>query len=94
VGETEPHPLPIASPETRAFLCECGRPDCMEYVEVDLETIQLFLENGWPMIVPEHRLSREAEARARAAELREQAQALRAQARHQVARVRKNADRR
>jgi hypothetical protein len=93
VGEIEPR-LPIASSETRLFLCECGRPDCMEYIEVDLETVRLFFENGWPMIVPEHQLSRAAEARARGAELREQAQALQAQAGHQVARAHRNADRR
>ena len=93
VGEIEPR-LPEASSETRLFMCECGRPDCMEYIEVDLETVRLFVENGWPMIVPEHQLSRAAEARARGAELREQARALHAQARHQVARAHRNADRR
>ena len=65
----------------------------MEYLELDLETIRLFTKNGWPMIVPEHRLSREAEARARAAELREHAQALRAQARQQIARARRHSGR-
>jgi len=93
VGETEPR-HPVATSQTEIVLCECDRPDCMEYIEIDLDTLGLFVENGWPVIVPGHELSREAEARARGAELREQAEALRAQARHQVARARRNADRR
>jgi hypothetical protein len=87
VGETEPKYLPVTSGQTEIFLCECGRPDCTESIEIDLETVRVFVKNGWPMIVPEHRLSREAKARAHAAELLEQARALRAQARHQVARA-------
>jgi len=90
MGETEPKALPIATPQTHVFLCECGRPDCLEYMEIDLETVRLYVKNDWPMIVPKHRLSREAEARARAAELREESEALRAQARQQVARARKH----
>ena len=72
MGETEPKPPAVASPETRLVLCECGRPDCMEYIELDLEAIRVFLRNGWPMIVLEHQVSREAAARARVAELRAQ----------------------
>ena len=94
MGETEPGLLPPASAQTEVFLCECGRPDCMEYMEIDLETVRSFVKNGWPMIVPEHRLSREAEARARAEELREHARALRAQAHLQVTRAHRNTDRR
>ena len=94
MGETKPKPLPTTSPRTRVFLCECGRPDCREYMELDLDTIRLFVNNGWPMIVPKHQLSRGAKARGRGAELREQAEALQAQARQQVARARRNADRR
>ena len=101
MGEREQGLLPEASPQTRVFLCECGRPDCMQYMELDLETIRLFVTNRWPMIVPEHQLSQDAEARTRGAALREQAEALweqaealRAQARHQVARALRNAGRR
>jgi hypothetical protein len=94
VGETEPGPVEIVDPETQLFLCECGRPDCMEYMEIDLETVRLFGANGRPMVVPEHQLPREAGTRERAADLREQARALRAQAQHQVARARRSTDRR
>jgi hypothetical protein len=87
VGETESKFLPVTTGQTEIFLCECGRPDCTESIEIDLETVRVFVKNGRPMIVPEHQPSREAKARAHAAELREQAQALRAQARHQVARA-------
>jgi hypothetical protein len=65
----------------------------MEYMEIDLETLTLFVEMGLPIIVPEHQGSRAVEARARGEELRKQSEALRAQARHQVARARRNADR-
>jgi hypothetical protein len=68
------------------FACECGRPDCREWVELELpryEEIRL----GPGSVLAEGHVARARRARARAAELCEEAEALGGQARHETARA-------
>ena len=62
------------------FMCECG---CGERVRLGLEEYEGLLAKGLPVVVPGHRPSATARARA----LQEDAAALRAQAEHQVGRA-------
>ena len=68
------------------FFCECGDPECHEYVELTIHAYSVLHDGGGAVLAPGHRLSQVERAR----RLREDADALRRQAEHQVRRALRN----
>jgi hypothetical protein len=73
--------------ETWAFLCECGRPNCRERVDLSLADYEEIRGDGKRVLAPGHALSRSELLRVQAQSLIEDARALRAQAAHQIRRT-------
>lgn len=76
----------VADDQQWAFFCECGRPDCREYVNLTLAAYSSIRDGGGAVLARGHRLSQVERAR----RLRDEAEALRRQAEHQVKRARRN----
>jgi len=76
----------VAPDQEWDFLCECGRPDCYEYVTLTVHAYSVIRDGGGAVLARGHRLSQVERAR----RLQAEAEALRAQARHQVKRAKKN----
>jgi hypothetical protein len=72
-------------PETRwMFVCECGLPECVEWVELELSGFEEIRSDPDRSVLAEgHTASPSRHARSMAADLREQARALRGQAKLQ-----------
>lgn len=68
------------------FFCECGRPDCREYVVLTLEAYAAIHDSGGSVLAEGHTPSQVERAR----ELRLDAEALRRQAEHQIRRSERN----
>jgi len=74
------------SPELAwSFVCECGAPDCAEWVELELPAYEEIRANPERTVLAEghHASSPSQQARRRASELREGARALHEQAKLQ-----------
>ena len=67
------------------FFCECGRPDCHEYVKLTIDEYSALHDGGGHVLAPRHRLSQTERAR----RLRDDARALQGQAEHQLKRAKK-----
>jgi hypothetical protein len=72
------------------FLCECGSPDCKEWVTFPLSQYEELRNAGLAVLAPGHELRQEERSRRRARRLVEDAKALRAQAEHQLRRAARN----
>jgi len=68
------------------FACECGWPDCREWVELELPRYEE-IRHGPGGVLAEGHAARARRVRARTAELCEEAEALGGQARHRTARA-------
>ncbi len=75
------------------FRCECGDPECREYVLLSLPEYEALGDRGGTVLAPGHEISRIRATRERSVELRSEAAALKAQARHQAARAKRNLER-
>lgn len=69
------------------FACECGRPECKEWVELELPRYRAIRRGPDASVLAGGHVARARKARARAAELCEGAEALGAQARHEANRA-------
>jgi hypothetical protein len=69
------------------FACECGRPECKEWVELELARYRAIRRGRDGSVLASGHVARARKARARAAELCEDAEALGAQARHAAKRA-------
>jgi hypothetical protein len=80
----------VGFPEVWSFRCECGHPDCHEWLTFKLSEYGALVERaGSRLLAPGHPVSKARRMRAQSRELREHAEALRGQAGHQVRRARR-----
>jgi hypothetical protein len=76
----------IAKEQEWEFFCECGAPECHEYVKLTVHAYGVLHDGGGAVLAAGHGLSQLERAR----RLREDADALRRQAKHQVRRAKRN----
>ena len=76
--------------ETWDFLCECGTPDCKEWVTLPISQYELLRKGSWPILAPGHSPDDVQRSRHMARRLVEEARALRAQAEVQLKRAARN----
>jgi hypothetical protein len=73
---------------TWSFVCECGSPDCAEWIELELPAYEeLRADPDGSVLAKGHKSSPSERARRQSAELREEARALHEQAKLQRARA-------